>query len=118
MWFSFNETQGDMIVYGRERYFLAQDPKSKSRFLVSTRCRHRGGPLNMADYDEKKNCLTCPWHKVPTSIHAMRKRAIVSARTGDNWVAMLPDEEPATAPLVIPSLGRKRHGNSNSIVKN
>lgn len=96
-----------MIIYDDDRFFIVDDESSNDKFLVSTRCQHRGGPLHMASYDGKKECLTCPWHKVPTSIRALRHRALPTARVGDYWIAKLPEGSENSLPRIMPSPGQR-----------
>lgn len=39
MWFSYNKTQGDMIIRDEDRFVIVDDEKSGGRFLASTRRR-------------------------------------------------------------------------------
>lgn len=61
--------------------------------VVPDRCKHRGGPLGLGEWDPVRECMTCPWHRLRNGASELLARALPAVRRGDSLVAVVP---PAT----------------------
>jgi nitrite reductase (NADH) small subunit len=61
-------------------------------FVLAARCPHRGGPLNLAEFDSGGTRLICPWHGRPTSVTKILKSGIPAVRCDDQVTAVFPGD--------------------------
>ncbi|MFL6138159.1 MAG: Rieske (2Fe-2S) protein [Frankiaceae bacterium] len=67
---------------------------SAGSFVMAARCRHRGGPLNLAAHDPAGRRLVCPWHGGTRSVAALL-RLVPAVRRGGTVTAVLPHDATA-----------------------
>ncbi len=101
MWYSFNESQGSILIVGDERYFLVENKKGY-RFIVPAKCPHRGGPLYMGTVEGSGACIRCPWHNIATPINSLTRRALPSVRIGTQWTVRIPENSNKRNFIVMP----------------
>jgi nitrite reductase (NADH) small subunit len=83
------EVAGAAYVYART---------AQGGFVLSARCPHRGGPLNLAEPTPGGDRLVCPWHSGKSSLARLR-RQVPAVRTGNAVTAVLPAPPGAEAEL-------------------
>lgn len=91
------EGRDNCVVLGDNSYVYARTEHGS--FVLATRCPHRGGPLNLATFEEGRSRLVCPWHERATSVTKTIKAGVPAVRHGDRVTAVLPD--PAGAPYEL-----------------
>ena len=104
MWFSFDDKEGNLIICGNDRFFITSTPAGR-KFVVSARCSHRGGPLNLGDKKSASGCIRCPWHNLNTPLQSLEKRSIPAIRNGSNWHVKLPSSLCGSHVVVMPNPG-------------
>lgn len=89
-----------LIIDGDDRYFV-YEPPGEASFVVSSRCPHRGGPLNLGHHDEASGRLICPWHRMEWTPASLRRRALPAFSIGRTWTVRLPAPSRATSVVVM-----------------
>lgn len=59
--------------------------------VLPARCPHRGGPLNLAEFEPGRSRLICPWHGRATSVTKALRAGIPAVRRGNQVTAVFPD---------------------------
>lgn len=88
---------GNCVIVGGVPYVYA-----RTRFgerVQAAKCPHRGGPLHLADLDDERCQLVCPWHGRRTRFEAGHGRGIASVRRGDRITAVFPNPPDASHEL-------------------
>ncbi|MFE0699540.1 Rieske 2Fe-2S domain-containing protein [Streptomyces sp. NPDC058872] len=85
------EGRDNCVVLGDSSYVYARTEYGS--FVLSTRCPHRGGPLNLAEFEPGRSRLVCPWHERATSVTKAIKAGLPAVRRGDRVTAVLPDQD-------------------------
>lgn len=59
--------------------------------LVPGRCRHRGGPLHLAQRaeDATGSYLICPWHATRTRCSTLQRQALTSVQSGSSLTVVI-----------------------------
>ncbi|MEU5219189.1 Rieske 2Fe-2S domain-containing protein [Streptomyces sp. NPDC020807] len=85
------EGRDNCVVLGDDSYVYARTEHGS--FVLATKCPHRGGPLNLASFEEggRGNRLVCPWHERATSVTKAIRAGIPAVRHGDRVTAVLPE---------------------------
>jgi Rieske 2Fe-2S protein len=65
---------GEPFVYARTRL---------GSFVLPARCRHRGGPLHLAELARGVPRLVCPWHERCTPVSKWLAAGVPAARRGN-----------------------------------
>ncbi|AUG77907.1 hypothetical protein CFP65_3100 [Kitasatospora sp. MMS16-BH015] len=85
------EGRDNCVTIGDSAYVYARTEHGS--FVLSANCPHRGGPLNLAEFEPGRTRLVCPWHDRATSVTKAIKAGLPSVRRGDRVTAVLPDPE-------------------------
>lgn len=90
----------------------------RGSFVITARCPHRGGPLNLAAFEDgSPPRLICPWHERSTSVGRQLKSGIPVVRRGSVVTAIFPHPAgtpyemkhvPVTSELAIGANARSR----------
>ena len=57
--------------------------------VIPDRCKHRGGPLSLGEWDAARECMTCPWHGMRNTRDELLARALPAVRIGATIVAVV-----------------------------
>jgi hypothetical protein len=95
---TFDSNTYNFVVAGAKSYFLLRLADG-SRLLLSSRCKHRGGPLHLGRWDEERHCLVCPWHQTRYTEAALRRSAV--PLVSNNGVVTIVLDEPEGAPVHV-----------------
>ncbi|ASW53290.1 hypothetical protein CIK06_02475 [Plantactinospora sp. KBS50] len=83
------EGRDNCVTAGVEAYMWART--AYGSFVLPVRCPHRGGPLNLANFEPGRTRLVCPWHGRATSVTKAIKAGVPAVRRGNRVTAVLPD---------------------------
>ncbi|MFC0861736.1 Rieske 2Fe-2S domain-containing protein [Sphaerimonospora cavernae] len=83
------EGRDNCVVLGDASYVYARTKLGS--FVLSARCPHRGGPLNLAEFEPGRSRLICPWHERATSVTKAIKAGVPAVRRGNRVTAVFPD---------------------------
>ncbi|MFE8604218.1 hypothetical protein BO221_06800 [Archangium sp. Cb G35] len=61
--------------------------------VVLDRCKHRGGPLSLGTYDERTQCVKCPWHDMVNTPRNLEARRMPSVRVGAVMTVVVPEPD-------------------------
>lgn len=64
-------------------------------FVLSVKCRHRGGPLNLGTLLPGQNRIRCPWHERITSVSKAIRKGIPAVRREQEVTTVLSAVEDA-----------------------
>ncbi len=88
----FDSNEHNYLMVQEEPYFLLRT--SPHQCLVTrAACPHRGGPLNLGNWDGRTNSLTCPWHGMCLTKMALESRSVPSVRSDNTITAIFPVPE-------------------------
>jgi nitrite reductase (NADH) small subunit len=82
--------RGNCVVIAGTPYVYARTELGS--FVLAARCPHRGGPLNLAEFEPGGSRLICPWHGRPSSVTKALKAGIPMVRRGGQVTAIFPDD--------------------------
>ena len=81
------------VVVGDEQYFGLE--QNGTVHLVSNRCPHRGGPLQLGTIGDGR--LRCPWHGNTFRVDRLCDHALPAVQRGNHIVAYVPAPGDAVA---------------------
>ncbi|KJK58332.1 hypothetical protein UK12_11080 [Saccharothrix sp. ST-888] len=87
------EGRDNCVAIGGSAYVYARTEHGS--FVLSANCPHRGGPLNLAEFEPGRSRLVCPWHDRAASVTKAIKAGVPAVRHGDRVTAVLPDHDGA-----------------------
>jgi nitrite reductase (NADH) small subunit len=104
--------QDNCVVIDDEPFVYART--RLGTFVLSARCRHRGGPLHLARLERDEQRLVCPWHERRSSVARCLRAGIPSVRHGGRVTAVFPHAAGTRYVLqhrpLSPDLEFSRHG--------
>jgi nitrite reductase/ring-hydroxylating ferredoxin subunit len=74
---------------GGERYLCVR--QGEELVVIQDRCKHKGGPLSLGSWDERTQCITCPWHDLVNTPQDLARRQVPSVRVGPWVTAIVPE---------------------------
>lgn len=74
---------------GEARYLCLS--QGQELVVIEDRCKHKGGPLSLGTWDERTQCVTCPWHEMVNTPPDLARRQVPSVRVGPVMTAIVPD---------------------------
>ncbi|OJH38584.1 Rieske 2Fe-2S domain-containing protein [Cystobacter ferrugineus] len=85
----FEARHWERVRVGGEHYLCLK--QGEGLVVIHERCRHRGGPLGLGTWNEKTQCVVCPWHELENTPRDMARRQVPSVRVGQSMTIVVPE---------------------------
>lgn len=72
----------NFVSINHEQYFILHVSET-SLLLTKSKCPHKGGPLHLGHFDEKKQHIVCPWHEKKINYNLLKNKSLPVIRIGN-----------------------------------
>ncbi|OGT37400.1 MAG: hypothetical protein A3F11_07225 [Gammaproteobacteria bacterium RIFCSPHIGHO2_12_FULL_37_14] len=84
----FDSKEYNFITIDKNKYFIFKGINGKN-VIIPDHCPHRGGPLHLGKWDEKKEAIICPWHRIACKKQYLIHNGLPAVRVGTDWHVLI-----------------------------